>query len=95
MQMCPFASLLTNPQVCSQRSHDLLDTCQIGFRKHTRKVLKIHFPNIIEKGVCDDANAIHGWNRFLTTLGKENWYRNHCSLLNNHREFFKEFFSLS
>ena len=35
---------------------------------------------LIEKGVCDNANVIHAWNRFKTSLGKENWYRNHLSL---------------
>ena len=42
---------------------------------------------LIEKGVCDNANVIHAWNRFKTSLGKENWYRNHLSLPKIYMEF--------
>ena len=45
-----------------------------------KKWLKIRYPNITEKGVYDNANAIHTRNRFRTSLGRENWYRNHFSL---------------
>ena len=68
--------------------------CQKGVLPTHKKWLKIQYPNIIEKGVCDNANVIHAWNRFRTSLGKENWYRNHFSLPNEHREFFEDFLIL-
>ena len=33
-----------------------------------KRCLKIRYPNIPEKVVCDHENAIHAWNRFRTSL---------------------------
>ena len=44
------------------------------------EVFQICYSNMIKKGVCDEANAIHALNRFNTSLGKENWYSIHFSL---------------
>ena len=60
--------------------YDYMVRCQRRVLPTHKKWLKIRYANIIEKGVCDDANAIHAWNRFRTSLVKENWYRSHFSL---------------
>ena len=46
------------------------------------------------KKVYHGWNAIHAWNRFRTSLGKENWYRNHFSLPDEQREFFGDLFDI-
>ena len=58
-------------------------------KKQTRVMTNQHIfkSGLIEKGVCDNANVIHAWNRFKTSLGKENWYRNHLSLPKIYMEF--------
>ena len=37
-----------------------------------KKCLKLRYPNIIKKGVCNDKNTIHAWNMFRTSLGNKN-----------------------
>ena len=59
-----------------------------------KKWLKICYPNITEKGICDNAHAIHAQNRFRTRLGRENWYRNHFSLPDEQCEFFGDLFDV-
>ena len=59
-----------------------------------KKWLKVPHPNIIEKGVCDDGNASHAWNRFSITLDIENLYRNHSSLPDEQRDFFGVLFDI-
>ena len=36
-----------------------------------KKWLRVRYPNIIEKGVCDNGHASHAWNRFSTSLDIE------------------------
>ena len=55
-----------------------------------KKWIKIRYPNIIEKGICDDANAIHAWSRFRASMGKGN----HFSLPDEQREFFENLFNI-
>lgn len=45
--------------------------CQKKVLLTHKKRLKIRYQNAIEKGVYHDANAIHAWNRFRTSLGKK------------------------
>ena len=63
--------------------------CQKRLLPTHKKWLKICCRHIIEKGVCGDANATHAWNRFRTSMGKENLYRNHLCLPNEKRQFFE------
>ena len=50
---------------------------------------------MIEKGRCEDPNAVHSWCSFKRDiLGKENYYKNHFSLPEQHREFFEDFFDI-
>ena len=68
--------------------------CQKRVLPTHKKWLKIRYPNITEKGLCDNVNAIHAWNRFRASLGKENWYRNRLSLPDEQREFFGNLFDI-
>ena len=43
--------------------------CQKRVFLTPRKWLKIRYANIDDKSVCDDANAIHAWDRFTISLG--------------------------
>ena len=56
--------------------------------------LKICYPNINEKAVCEYANVIHEWNKFKNNLGKENWFRNQLNSPDEQREFFEDFFDI-
>lgn len=62
----------------------------------TQKRLKVWYPNIIEKCICDDSNATHAWNSFKTSLNKRerNWYRNHLSLCDEQRKTFEDLFDI-
>ena len=68
--------------------------CQKRVLPTHKKLLKINYPNIIEKGVSDNGNAIHAWNRFRISQGKENWYINYFSLLDEQPEFFGDLFHI-
>lgn len=59
-----------------------------GFLHSHKKWLKIYNPNKIEKCVCNNANPIHAWNRFMTSLGEEKWYRNRFDFPDEGRDFF-------
>lgn len=68
--------------------------CQKRLLPTHKKWLKICCRHIIKKGVCGDANATHAWNRFRTSMGKENLYRNHLCLPNEKRQFFENLFDI-
>ena len=68
--------------------------CQKGFLPTHKKRLKILFPNINEKAVCDDVNVAHAWNRSRACLDKQNCYRNHFSLPDEQRESFGNLFDI-
>lgn len=62
--------------------------CRKNNSFNTKKWLKICYPNVIEKGVCNNENAIHAKNRYKTSLGKENWYKIRLNLSDEQRDYF-------
>ena len=51
--------------------------------------------NIIEKGTCEDPNAVHQWCWFEeVVLDEENYYRNHFSLNTDIRKEFENLFGI-
>ena len=49
----------------------------------------------VKEPKCENANTIHCWNRFKRDfLGKVNYYKNHFSLPEKHREFFEDLFKI-
>lgn len=64
--------------------------CQKRVLLTQKKWPKILYPNVIEKGACNDANIIHALNMFKISLDKENRYRNHFSLPDDQRELFED-----
>ena len=58
-------------------------------------LLRLKYPDMeVKEPKCEDANAIHCWNRFRDLLGKENYYKNHFSLPEEHCEFFEDLFDI-
>ena len=49
----------------------------------------------VKEPKCEDANAIHCFNKFKRDLvGKINYYKNHFSLREELRKFFEDFFDI-
>lgn len=60
----------------------------------TQEVTKNRYPNIIAKCAYDNQNTIDTWNRFKTSLGKENYCRNHFDFSDDGRDFFGDLFDI-
>ena len=58
--------------------------------------LQVKYPEMeVKEPRCENANNIHCWNRFKRDLlGKENYYKNHFSLPEEHREFFEDLLNI-
>ena len=62
---------------------------------HLRQ-LRRRYPNMVEVGRCDDANAVHHWCRFKDdVIEKPNYYKNHFNLTAEKRELFETAFDLT
>ena len=62
---------------------------------HLRQ-LRRRYPNMVEVGRCDDANAVHHWCRFKDdVIQKPNYYKNHFNLTPEKRELFETAFDLT
>ena len=70
--------------------------CQNRALKCGLDLLLVKYPTIeVKEPKCEDANDIHCWNRFKRALlGKVNYYKKHFSLIEEHREFFEDFFDI-
>ena len=70
--------------------------CQKKVLKVQKKLLKCRYPDMVEMGpVCEDANAIHCWNRFKKKwLGRTNWMGNQFILPDSAREEFARLFGI-
>ena len=66
--------------------------CQKMQVNKSLSVLRAKYPEMeVLEPECDDANAIHAWNRFKRRiLTKKNYYRNHFTLPDETVEFFED-----
>ena len=70
--------------------------CQDRALKNQLELLRVKYPSMeVKEPKCKAANAIHFWNWFKRDiLGKVNYYKNHFSLPEEHREFFEDLFDI-
>ena len=70
--------------------------CQKRVLRNQKKLLRLRYPNMVEMlPVCEDANAMHCWNRFKEDrLGRTNWLGNQFILPDSAREEFARLFGI-
>ena len=70
--------------------------CQRRALETRRRLLLDRYPNArILEPECDDANALHCWNRFKQeVLSRDDYLRNHFNVPDYELEVFEDFFVL-
>ena len=69
--------------------------CQKRKQSKLTARLKKEYPDMIEKGVCEDPNALHRWCWFKEdVLGEEKYFKNHFTLDTDIQEEFEDLFQI-